>query len=116
MVMDFGFIKTVMMEQIHDPCDHGLILWYRDPVIQVMTDSGEHQSVVGPYDGEPIPWLKLYKLDAVPTAENLAKHWFDRVKAGITQWKMGVPPSASEIKLDAMHVWETPNSLAVYRP
>jgi 6-pyruvoyltetrahydropterin/6-carboxytetrahydropterin synthase len=43
-----------------------------------------------------------------PSAENIAKYFYDRVSDGLT---MGAP-----VRISAVQVWETDTSSAVYRP
>lgn len=38
MVLDFGFMKDVMMRAAHEPCDHGTILYYKDPLLCNLQD------------------------------------------------------------------------------
>lgn len=94
--MDFGFIKEEMMKEIDEPCDHGLILWEQDPFrVPFLKDKFE---------------TKLYLIDAIPTAENLAKHWFLKLEPKIQYCSAG---KASLVKL---RVYETPNCWADYEP
>lgn len=125
MVMDFGFLKEVMMEEIHDPCDHGLILWREDyDVLDWVLCPEEVTPLQNRECRERIltqrlhipKWLKLYQLDDVPTAENLACHWFSRLSTGIHTYLNRRGQSAEGIQLDAVEVYETPNSIAVYKP
>ena len=112
MVMDFGFIKQLMMQEIHDPCDHGLILWAHDPHLEQMTDAQERY-------GGTTPWLKLYTMEDVPTAENLARHWYQRMERAVRNYMqvaLAQFPDQEYPVLDAMIVHETPNSVATYSP
>jgi 6-pyruvoyltetrahydropterin/6-carboxytetrahydropterin synthase len=98
MVMDFGFLKECMMDTIHDECDHGLILWHQDPILDgiLLEDT----------------WWKLRLIDVVPTAENLAKIWYDQLQHAIKEFftqRHEPCPKLVEVK-----VWETPNCSAVY--
>ncbi|KKK91502.1 hypothetical protein LCGC14_2712330, partial [marine sediment metagenome] len=73
MVVDFGYIKQVLTERIHDQFDHRMILWERDPLVQIET--------------RPESWGFMESLKAarilestrtvpcIPTAEGLAEHW-----------------------------------------
>ena len=91
--MDFGFIKEEMMHEIDEPCDHGLILWRRDPFLyNFKLDT------------------KLYITDSIPTVENLAEHWFHRLAPKI---KTRSSHGAFLVKL---RVYETPNCWADYEP
>ncbi len=109
MVMDFGFIKEVMMDRIHEPCDHGMILSTDDyDMLQMVAHVDIKEGTVKPHKG-----VKLYVLDSVPTAENLARHWYEEVMRAINERAVeGRWDYMPEVK--AMRVWETPNCLAVY--
>ena len=52
--------------------------------------------------------MKLYVVPFVPTAENLAKHWFERLAPRVDARTEG---RASLLKV---LVWETPNCSAEY--
>jgi 6-pyruvoyltetrahydropterin/6-carboxytetrahydropterin synthase len=90
MVMDFGFLKTLMVSHIDACFDHALIVWIDDPLLD------KFKEVAGRYVVVPF----------IPTAENLAKIWFDVLKPGVL---------LNGAKLVALDVWETPNCRATYR-
>lgn len=103
------------MQQIHSPCDHGLILSKDDNLMLTVVATLEHHVKVF---NKPIKWIpkagiKLYLMDAVPTAENLAAHWYKRVQNAITTKSIAerwvITPT-----LQQMRVWETPNCLATF--
>ena len=81
MVLDFGFLKEAMMELIHDPCDHGFCIWCNDaqmvemfePHVDVEIPQAQAQACTNKYG------MKLYVVPFVPTAENLARHWHDKL-------------------------------------
>ena len=99
MVMDFGVIKDVLMKVVHDPFDHKLCLWGEDPV-------GYHSSFLFV---EQQFGLEVMRIDVVPTAENLAKYWYWLVyEEFLVQGFRGT--------LDALRVYETPTSTALYFP
>lgn len=114
MVVDFGFLKSLMMDEIDAPCDHGMCLWVHDPLTSVF---------LGPLYGTVAKEVrlngvafteanigKLVVLDVVPTAENLARVWFGWLKDGVTQLSQG------RARLLSVKVWETPNCMAEYSP
>lgn len=123
MALDFAFLKTEMRVLIDDPCDHGLILWAGD------TDA---VSMLAPAGRDPISWVaetaarvetegfvsttdtrlgwKLYLVDGQPTAETLARHWFERLAPRVIEKSDGLA------RLSALTVWETPNCRATWRP
>jgi 6-pyruvoyltetrahydropterin/6-carboxytetrahydropterin synthase len=113
MVMDFGFLKDVMMREIDTPCDHGTCLWIRDPILihelgpTYLTEHDKVQSDT--YVLTEWKWGKLYLLNVVPTAENLARHWYQRLLRPVLDHigKQGG-------MLYSVRVWETPNCNAVY--
>lgn len=114
MVLDFGFLKELMMKHIDEPCDHGMIMYIRDPLIvpgflvesiyeqmvKIVREDG-HGSY-GSFMG------KLYLVDFIPTAEELAKHWFNRLKQPVSDRSNGCATLAS------VTVHETPNCRATY--
>ena len=112
MVMDFGFLKEIMVQVIHDPCDHGLMLWERDTAVLDVLDP--------PPRMEPLyEWLKLRTLPDVPTAENLARHWFNGLESALVVWlyRRGLLEVAGRsVLLKQVKVHETPNCVAVYSP
>lgn len=107
MVLDFGFLKELMMQEIDVPCDHGLILWSEDPLVRlwcteyfIMSTRWQlvHVENIG----------KIYLMDSVPTAENLARHWFDRLAGCVLTKSKGLG------RLKRVTVWETPYCVASY--
>lgn len=115
MVLDFGFLKDVMMSEIDAPCDHGLILWIGDPFTPafrppVLAGVSElHCAEHGFWSGTG-NFGKLYLVPFVPTAENLARHWFDRMAGHVRD------RSGDRAELVGVKVWETPNCWAAYGP
>lgn len=101
MVLDFGEIKKALVTQVHDPFDHKLILWDQDPLV-----SNEFWDCL---NGSAIARDGLVLISSIPTAEELARIFFDRVNAYL---KPRVP---SAVLLEKIEVWETPTSLATYR-
>jgi len=119
MVLDFGFLKEEMMQQIDHYCDHALILWAQDPLLGTFITTDEGKDKIADWvlrDGwctVADSWTlngvnKLYIIPDIPTAEVLAKHWFYRLKERVSD------RSARMAELVAIKVWETPNCFAVY--
>jgi len=116
MVLDFGFLKEEMMANIDHPCDHGTVFWIKDGMLQSLgidiSEGGqaykdiEHQGFRGPTT--EVPGWKLYIVPFIPTAENLAKHWFQRLAPRVKIL------SKDLAELLEVKVWETPNCIAVY--
>lgn len=92
MVIDFSDLKEIMMQKIDAKYDHGLVLYDKDDFVEVFmtTRFSEQKLVVIPF---------------IPTAENLAKHWFELLEQ---------PLKKRNIKLSYVKVWETPTSTAIY--
>ena len=129
MVMDFGFLKEEMMSTIDHECDHGLCLWVNDPWLNLFVEGygrkadaeddamtyhiiQEAVKTAGycfAFLGHP-EQTKCYIVPFVPTAENLAKHWFDRLALRVNIRTNG------RARLVKVQVWETPNCTASYSP
>lgn len=90
MVLDFKFLKEVMMDKIHGILDHGFAVWKEDKQdLDFITSRNEKFLVM---------------LDP-PTAENLAKWAYNQIRQQIP---VG-------IELVSVRWWETPNSVAEYK-
>lgn len=126
MVVDFGFMKDLMMQVIDEDCDHGVILAAHDiPAIETMLAPQWSYNQVrdaGGFDldgvGDPCKRVdpkylrhtnsKVYLMGTVPTAENLARHWYRRLEPGIARLTEG------RARIHMVRVWETPNCHAEY--
>lgn len=113
MVLDFGFLKEEMMNEIDTPCDHGMCLWIEDPLLSTFTDDegiafARHMIKLNGYFETNLITGKMYIVPFVPTAENLAKHWFERLTPKILK------RTDNQAKLEFVKVWETPNCSASY--
>lgn len=99
MLADFGDLKKVMMELIHDVLDHGFIVYVEDhALLDVfgMRDTPLHEP--------PFGW-KVIEFPYIPTAENLALWSFEQLK---------LPMERMGFQIDYVTVWETPTSTATY--
>lgn len=108
MVIDFGDLKKIMIQEIDLYYDHGFIISKDD--YQLMEAfgvelMGNQPQINHKYVSINDLQIKLIVVDFVPTAENLAKHWFDIIKK---------PLEKRNIKLKFVKVWETPTSTATY--
>lgn len=119
MILDFGFLKEEMMRVIDAPCDHGFIAELADEAVLEM---------FAPPDRPFADWLaevragvdrdgfaattgtrldsRLYVVPFPPTAEALARHWFERLAPAVRQRSEGIG------ELLRLRVWETPNCWA----
>ena len=94
MLIDFGNLKGVMNNKIHDVLDHAFVIWEQD---QVTWDA---------MDGHG--WL-LVKFPLLPTAENIARWAWEQIVYEI-EYLFG-----NDLKLYEVAVWETPTSVAYHR-
>jgi 6-pyruvoyltetrahydropterin/6-carboxytetrahydropterin synthase len=97
MLMDFSDISAILTEHIHDVVDHAFVVYSGDELaLNAVKHMGDgHRTVV---------------VDFIPTAENLAKWAFEQIQPLIST------AYGNRLRLVAMHVRETPKSLATWRP
>ena len=120
MVVDFGFLKDEMMRLVDTPCDHGFIASAADSDLLALfapaPDGGvwlaalraEVAKVGFALTTDTAMATKLYVVPFQPTAECLAKHWFEVLVAPVRK------RSDATARLVAVRVWETPNCMAEY--
>lgn len=133
MVLDFGFLKEEMMDEIDDPCDHGFCFWRQDVLMCRMfeprMDDLNRWFERGSFDGSVDDFwamidsnlkrdgycsdegrgdVKIYVVPFVPTAENLARHWYARLAPRV------MDRTGDRATLHSIKVWETPNCSAQY--
>jgi len=121
MVLDYGFMKDLMMTYIDAYCDHGIILASDDEKFLTMAHNKNLNEITdwfctiqesikqtGFWAGETL-FGKTYIINGAPTAENLAQHWFKRLAPAVLKATNG------QAKLTAIIVKETPTSIATYQ-
>jgi len=91
MVIDFSDLKQIMMDYIDEIFDHSLTLYRADEYAPFFERLQDEQ--------------KVNFVNFIPTAENLAKYWFDILNEEL---------QLKKIKLRYVKVWETPTSTATY--
>ncbi|RMD74012.1 MAG: 6-carboxytetrahydropterin synthase [Lentisphaerae bacterium] len=93
MVWDFGLLKKIMMERVHDILDHGFMVWEKDELLCdfFQGPAAEFRHLIVPF---------------VPTAENIAFWAYHQIAPHLPQ----------EIVLVRVRIFETPNSWADYIP
>ena len=121
MVVDFGFLKEEMVAAIDAPCDHGFIAALADA--QVLAMLAPEGAVVETWRAAlaaeiaRVGWAtttdtrlgtKLTVVPFQPTAECLARHWFERLSEPVTR------RSGGTARLVSVKVWETPNCVGEY--
>ena len=106
MIIDFGFLKDYMMTVIHNRCDHTLILCKWDPLLPTLEPDENYKSHGSTeWEVRETKYTRVYVIKDVPTAENLAKHWFHQLNEQI---RSGPEPAT----LEKLRVYETPNCWA----
>lgn len=109
MVLDFGILKKLLMQHVHAPFDHKLILWERDELLQVPG----FLAALGMTESTNVAGSVI--IPCIPTAEGLAKYW-----GGIIKNELGRPTAVQSIpivlRLASFEVRETPSSVAVWTP
>lgn len=114
MVADFGHLKSIMMGIADAYCDHAMILGVDDPYVEDFISNnslGEVKTVVaenGFYFDNSARFGKLYVIPYVPTSENLAYHWYNRMSEAIAS-RYGDRVTLVKIKVE-----ETPNCYSEY--
>ncbi len=93
MVLDFADIKRVLMEKVHDPWDHGFIVYDGDIKLRRLLDEiGNYKTIV---------------VSFIPTAENLAKYLFNLL------YKEYKRIYSDDLELVRLEFWETTTSRAI---
>jgi len=101
MVMDFGMIKEILMQEIHDPFDHKMILWERDPL-------WDAEGFIHALERTGIAPIAV---PCIPTAEELADYWATLFRAELQKRAEEIP---IELTLASLEVRETPTSTATW--
>ncbi len=110
MVMDFGFLKEIMMSEIDSVFDHAFCIWCGDKTMLDMFGLSAFEVLLG----HPVREFKTFDdfkvivISVVPTAENLAAVWFELLEPEVTKRSDG------RAQLLNVMVQETPNCWAQY--
>jgi 6-pyruvoyltetrahydropterin/6-carboxytetrahydropterin synthase len=115
MVVDFGVIKQVLTQVVHDRFDHKLLLWERDPLVEPWLV----------YPNAPTnPFQKLALelgittgiviLPCIPTAEELARYWGQQILETVSRDVAQPRYWDDRLELMAIEVMETPTSVATW--
>lgn len=93
MVIDFGDIKTIVTQHIHDVLDHGFMVWEKDKVmVKFFKQYPDQKHIIVPF---------------TPTSENIAAWIFIQLDKKFED-KYG-----TGLKLHHVKLWETPTSVAI---
>jgi 6-pyruvoyltetrahydropterin/6-carboxytetrahydropterin synthase len=99
MVMDFYHVKNALKDLI-ETIDHSFIIDVKDPMYEDLKKLAEKHG-----------GLKIFPVDFCPTAEALAKFFYDFLTERLKE--AGV---LGEVKVVRVVLWETATSKAEYRP
>ncbi|GBC88403.1 6-carboxy-5,6,7,8-tetrahydropterin synthase [bacterium HR13] len=99
MVMDFYHVKNALKDLI-DTMDHSFIIDVNDPMYE------ELKSVAEKYGA-----FKIFSVDFCPTAEALARYFYDFLTQKLEQAGL-----LKDVKVVSVVLWETKTSKAEYRP
>ena len=97
MVLDFSDVSRILTEEIHDVVDHAFLIQDTDAAGLAACEAmgPDHRTVILPFP---------------PTAEHLAAWAYARVAKALHE------SYGDRLRLEALHVRETPKSWATYRP
>ncbi len=94
MVIDFGDIKKIAMEHVHDVLDHSFMIWEKDQLlVKFFNDNPEFKKIVVPFTS---------------TAENIAKWIFDQLDDKFRD------TFKTDLRLKWVKLWETPTGYVIY--
>lgn len=103
MVMDFSICKKAMMDTIHATLDHGFAIWEKDTE-EIKIDQMVSISTLNFIEARN---TKVLVTAEPPTAEYLAKWAFGRLVVYLNN-------ISSEVFVEKVEWWETPNNCAEY--
>lgn len=117
MVLDYGFLKDLLMENIDKHIDHAIVISIQDasffemamPDDEVKENIRKEVGTEGFWSGGT-HFGKTYFIHDYPTAENLARHFFKVLTNKVSDM------THRQARLSAIIINETPNSSATYRP
>ncbi len=92
MVIDFGDLKKIMIEEIDKELDHGFMMCEKDDMSNIFRDLRVTYN------------QKIIFVSFIPTSENVSKYIFKKLFYRLKK---------VNIKLCHIKVWETPNSTAI---
>jgi 6-pyruvoyltetrahydropterin/6-carboxytetrahydropterin synthase len=107
MLIDFSNVKNLLVNLVHDPLDHGFIVYEGDQ--ELLEAFSWYDEVTGIKEG-PIggPAWKIIRFPYIPTAENLAIWIWEQLEEPVEDYWRG------NLRLLDVEVYETPTSAASY--
>lgn len=118
LMLDFDFLKDVLHEHVCLPCDHALLLDVRDPLVRTLRPTWSERDLAetvlavcarGHMTTEGLNG-KLYLLPDAPTPQNLARHFYERLKGPV------MTRSGGRSALLGVRVWKSERQWAGYGP
>lgn len=94
-VIDFGDIKKIVGGWIDDNWDHTCVYQFGDPLMGELSNLSREAGL-----------RPFYVLDYAPTAENMARHLYERATVLLAD---------AHIEVVEVAIWETPTSVARWR-
>lgn len=118
MVVNFEFLKDVLAEHVFSPCDRGLVLDVHDPLVRTLRPTWSDRDLsatvlaIAAHGHMLTEGLsgKLYLIPDPPTPQNLARHFYERMKQDVLS-KSGGRSALLGVKFS-----ETPEEWAGYGP
>jgi 6-pyruvoyltetrahydropterin/6-carboxytetrahydropterin synthase len=116
--VDFDFLKHVLAEHVFAPADGGLILDVHDPLVRTLRPTWSERDLAdtvlavaarGHMTTEGLCG-KLYLILDPPTPQNLARHFYERMKEPV------LTRSGGRSALLGVRFWRTPEEWAGYGP
>ncbi len=98
MVMDFYHVKSALKDLI-DEIDHSFIIDKNDPMHDELKEVAEKYGA-----------LKIFSVDFCPTAEALAKFFYEFLESKLKEANL-----LGEVSVVSVTLWETPTSKAEYK-
>lgn len=109
MLVDFGDLKKILTQKVHDPLDHGFIVYRRDEqMLSALCINTPGQGELADDVRGKNGW-KVIIFPFIPTAENIARWVYEQCLPELESRY-----SDHELTIDKIEVWETPTSMATY--
>lgn len=109
MLIDFGDLKNLLVNLIHDPLDHGFIVWENDDDLLQAFMWWDPAKIPSDRIAGMDPVWKIIKFPYIPTAENIAIWAWNQLEPSMHLYWRG------NLTLSSVTVWETPTSSATYQ-
>lgn len=107
MLIDFSELKNLLVNLVHDPLDHGFIVWENDDDLLQAFMWWDPAHI--PSEGARMdPLWKIIKFPYIPTAENIAIWIWEQLEPAVNEY------FRNNLILTQVEVYETPTSVAYY--